>query len=131
MSANADNVGFKLAYTASLGLFRKIFGKTYCLLKMANGLIQECCAIVILGIGKFHVLSKMCNKNGNSHLMTYEDKLTLNLTCVPLCLLKNTVCSFKSFEQCMSYSMYLQVRYFTEHFGGSSEKNLIEYDICV
>ena len=47
----------------------------------------------------------MCNRNGNSRLMSGDNKLILNLTGVPLCLWENTVCSFKYFEQCIIHSL--------------------------
>ena len=43
----------------------------------------------------------MCNRNGNSRLMSVEDTLILNLPCVPLSLWRNAVCSFEYFEQCI------------------------------
>ena len=60
VSANADSVGFKLA----------------CIFHVwANTLY----AIVILGIGRFHVLLKMCNKNGHSHLCLTLARLAFHM----------------------------------------------------
>ena len=35
-------------------------------------------------------------------LLSDDNELTLNMTCVSLCPCENTVCSFKYFEQCMN-----------------------------
>ena len=96
MSANADAVGFKLACNVHMYIsacFEKlpVLAKLNFYPKKAYGLIQKCRATVNFGIGKFNVLSNMCNKNGNSHLMSDEDKQTLSLTCVPLCILEYCV----------------------------------------
>lgn len=87
-SANAESVGFKLA--CNVHVFEKwpVLAKTYFLQKLACGLIQECFVTIILRIGKFHLLWKMFNKNGNSHLMSYEEKLTFNFMCVPFRVLE-------------------------------------------
>ena len=43
----------------------------------------------------------MCNRKGNSWLMSVEDTLILNLSCVPLSQWRNAGCSFEYFEQCI------------------------------
>ena len=91
MSTIADSVGFKLAYNVHDCVYLKktpVFGITYILQLSCNCYPRN---------WKIPGIIKMCNKNGNSHLLSDEDKLPSSLTC----LWENSVLSFKYFEQCI------------------------------